>query len=89
MGTLAWIPTCLHELTEAFFACLKFGIRQPPAKEFIAEPDAIGVENLAVFGNLTDMPVAIILLDFSTAHAAWFSRQPHCTAQFVQSHLAL
>jgi len=56
----------LHEIGKVSLARLKFGMGQPPTKEFVPEPYPIGVENvaLAVLGNLPDVPVAVVLLDF-------------------------
>ena len=56
----------LHEIGKVSLARLKFGMGQPSAKQFMPEPHPIGVENvaLAVLGNLPDVPVAVVLLDF-------------------------
>jgi len=55
-----------HKVDQVRFARLKLSIGQPSAKQFMPEPHPIGVENvaLAVLGNLPDVPVAVVLLDF-------------------------
>ena len=70
---------------------MNFGITQTTDKEFIPEPDAIGVDDiaLAILGNLPNVTVTIILLDFCTAHAIGFPRKSHHAAEFVQRHLRL
>ena len=59
------ITTSLHEIGKVSLAYLKFGIGQPSAKQFIAEPHPIGVENvaLAVLGDLPDVSVAVVFFD--------------------------
>ena len=54
------VAPCPYELGQGRFACLKLGTRQSPAKEFVAEPYPVGVENiaLAVLGNLADVSIA-------------------------------
>ncbi|MFZ1089290.1 MAG: hypothetical protein WAN75_08505, partial [Xanthobacteraceae bacterium] len=48
LGTLAWVATCLHEINKKRFACLKFGIRQPP-KNAQSHPSAPSANNF--FGH--------------------------------------
>ena len=51
----------LYEIGKISLARLKLGIRQSPAKEFVAQPHAIGVEHMAfaVICNLANVPVGI------------------------------
>jgi hypothetical protein len=51
----------LNEIDEAGLARLKFACRKPSAKKFIAQPDTIGVDHvaLAVFGNLANAAIKI------------------------------
>ena len=52
---------------------MKVGIRKSSAKEFIAQPDPVGVDNiaLAIFGNLADVTVAVVLLDLAATLLAY------------------
>ena len=65
---------------------MKVGIRKSSAKEFIAQPDPVGVDNiaLAIFGNLADVTVAVVLLDLAASDPFWLTRQTHYAAQLVQ-----
>jgi hypothetical protein len=85
------VASGLDELDSASLACLKRCLGQPSAKEFVSKPHTIRVEHIAftVFGNLPDVTVAVVLLDFCPRHAIGPPRQPHYTTEFVQGRLRL
>src|SRR5207248_997059 len=85
------IPACPYEINEAGLAGLKFDFRQSTSKQLMAQPEAIGVDDiaLAVLGDLADVSVPIVFLDLCAADSVRLSRQAHHTAQLVQRRLAL
>jgi hypothetical protein len=48
LGTLTWVATRFHEINKARLARLKSVIREAPTKEFIAQPDAVRVDDIAL-----------------------------------------
>ena len=64
---------------------------QPSAKQLVAKPDAIGVDDigLAVIGDLLDFAVLKVAMHLAAVDAVGLPGQPHNLADFVQRRLAL
>jgi hypothetical protein len=80
-----------YELRQVIFTHSKLFIRQPPTKQFVAEPDPKRVEHVAfaIFGNLSNPSFPVVSLDIRSADAIRFSRQAHHPAKLMQAYLRL
>ena len=68
----------LDELNEPSFTPLKLGIGQPSPKQFVAQPDALRVDDigLAVLADLANPGIPIIFLYVGTAMPSGFPGSP-------------
>lgn len=66
-------------------------IGQPPSEQFVAQPDAVGVHDiaLAIVGDFADLSLPIVFLDFTAVYSGRLAGQPHHPGHFVQGCLAL
>jgi hypothetical protein len=85
------VSTSPNEIDETGLTRLKSPSRKSAAKKFMAQPNAIGVDDiaLAVLGNLANASFKIEFLYLTTADPIWFARQTHHPAKLVQCDLAL
>jgi hypothetical protein len=85
------VPPRFDEIDKASLAGLEVSVRQAPAKEFVPQPEPIGIDDiaLAVFGDLSDAAVMVEFFDVRSADTVRLSRQAHHAAQLMQRRLAL
>jgi hypothetical protein len=85
------VPARLDELNQTSFAGFEIRMRQPPAKEFVAEPHPVSVDDIAfaVLCDLANASFSVKVLHVSTTDPFRLARQTLPAAQLVQCCLGL
>jgi hypothetical protein len=65
----------LYEINQVQLACLMRRLRQPPAKQFVAQPHPLSVDHvgLAALGDFLDLAVPKVLVDLAAVDAVALS----------------